>query len=137
MTVGLKWIVSFCIITLVAVGGLFWSPISDFPNTGEFLDEENIVGADVAWILAAAGLVLLMTPGLSFFYGGMVGKKKCNFHNASEFYCVGSDFYSVGSYWLFPFLWRFNRLYHEWGALRNYRQSAELSFFQQSRGFAS
>jgi len=75
MKVGLKWIVSFSMITLVAIGGLFWSPIVDFPNTGEFLSEDNIVGADVAWILAAAGLVLLMTPGLSFFYGGMVGKK--------------------------------------------------------------
>jgi Amt family ammonium transporter len=28
---------------------------------------------DVAWMLTATGLVLLMTPGLSFFYGGMVG----------------------------------------------------------------
>src|SRR5262245_63890190 len=27
---------------------------------------------DVAWMLPATGLVLLMTPGLSFFYGGMV-----------------------------------------------------------------
>ena len=27
---------------------------------------------DIAWMLTAAGLVLLMTPGLSFFYGGMV-----------------------------------------------------------------
>lgn len=75
MRIGLKWIVSFSVITLVAFGGLFWSPIVDFPNTGEFLGEDKIVGADVAWILAAAGLVLLMTPGLSFFYGGMVGRK--------------------------------------------------------------
>lgn len=75
MTLGLKWIVSFAIIALVAIGGLFWSPVVDFPNTGAFLSEDKIVGADVAWILAAAGLVLLMTPGLSFFYGGMVGKK--------------------------------------------------------------
>jgi Amt family ammonium transporter len=75
MKIGLKWIVSFSVITLVAFGGLFWSPVVDLPNTGEFLSEDKIVGADVAWILAAAGLVLLMTPGLSFFYGGMVGKK--------------------------------------------------------------
>ncbi len=33
---------------------------------------DPIVGADVAWMLTATGLVLLMTPGLSFFYGGMV-----------------------------------------------------------------
>jgi Amt family ammonium transporter len=30
---------------------------------------------DVAWMLTATGLVLLMTPGLSFFYGGMVGHR--------------------------------------------------------------
>src|SRR4029079_4192064 len=33
------------------------------------------VAGDVAWMMTAAGLVLLMTPGLSFFYGGMVQKK--------------------------------------------------------------
>ncbi|CAM3056246.1 ammonium transporter [Chryseobacterium flavum] len=75
MKVGLKWIVSFVVIALVACGGLFWTPAVNLPDTGEFLSEDKIVGADVAWILAAAGLVLLMTPGLSFFYGGMVGKK--------------------------------------------------------------
>lgn len=31
--------------------------------------------ADTAFILAAAGLVLLMTPGLALFYGGMVQRK--------------------------------------------------------------
>ena len=31
--------------------------------------------ADVAWMLTATGLVLLMTPGLSFFYGGMVSRR--------------------------------------------------------------
>jgi Amt family ammonium transporter len=30
---------------------------------------------DVAWMLTASGLVLLMTPGLAFFYGGMVQSK--------------------------------------------------------------
>ena len=31
--------------------------------------------ADTAWILASSALVLLMTPGLAFFYGGMVRGK--------------------------------------------------------------
>ncbi len=31
--------------------------------------------ADTAFILAASGLVLLMTPGLALFYGGMVRRK--------------------------------------------------------------
>jgi Amt family ammonium transporter len=30
---------------------------------------------DTAWVLASAGLVMLMTPGLAFFYGGLVRKK--------------------------------------------------------------
>jgi Amt family ammonium transporter len=30
---------------------------------------------NLAWMITAAGLVLLMTPGLSFFYGGMVRPK--------------------------------------------------------------
>jgi Amt family ammonium transporter len=30
---------------------------------------------DTAWILISAALVMLMTPGLAFFYGGMVRKK--------------------------------------------------------------
>jgi Amt family ammonium transporter len=34
-----------------------------------------IVPGDVAWMLTASALVLLMTPGLSFFYGGMVQRK--------------------------------------------------------------
>jgi ammonium transporter, Amt family len=36
-------------------------PIMGTPNTG-----------DTAWMLASSALVLLMTPGLAFFYGGMV-----------------------------------------------------------------
>ena len=34
-----------------------------------------INSGDTAWMLTATGLVLLMTPGLSYFYGGMVGRK--------------------------------------------------------------
>lgn len=30
---------------------------------------------DTAWLLVSTALVLLMTPGLAFFYGGMVGRK--------------------------------------------------------------
>ena len=32
-------------------------------------------GGDTAWILTSAALVLLMTPGLAFFYGGMARAK--------------------------------------------------------------
>ncbi len=35
----------------------------------------NIDSADTAWVLVSAALVLLMTPGLALFYGGMVSSK--------------------------------------------------------------
>jgi Amt family ammonium transporter len=36
---------------------------------------QGINTGDTAWILVCCSLVLLMTPGLAFFYGGMVRKK--------------------------------------------------------------
>ena len=35
----------------------------------------TLSAGDTAWVLAASALVLLMTPGLAFFYGGLVRKK--------------------------------------------------------------
>jgi Amt family ammonium transporter len=47
------------------------------PIFGNGLDMEDVVlnGGDTAWMLASTALVLLMTPGLAFFYGGMVRTK--------------------------------------------------------------
>ena len=39
------------------------------------MDEVVLNGGDTAWMLASTALVLLMTPGLAFFYGGMVRTK--------------------------------------------------------------
>jgi len=35
----------------------------------------TVNSGDTAWVLASAALVMLMTPGLAFFYGGMVRRK--------------------------------------------------------------
>jgi Amt family ammonium transporter len=35
----------------------------------------SINAADTAWVLLSAAMVMLMTPGVAFFYGGMVRKK--------------------------------------------------------------
>ncbi len=37
--------------------------------------DQSINGADTAWVMMSAALVLLMTPGLAIFYGGMVRAK--------------------------------------------------------------
>lgn len=75
MKIEKRWVISFVIISIISVVALFWPEQHSLPKSGTFLSEDHIVGSDVAWILASSGLVLLMTPGLSFFYGGMVGKK--------------------------------------------------------------
>jgi Amt family ammonium transporter len=47
----------------------------------------NIVPADTAWMLMSTALVLLMTPAVGFFYGGLVrGKNALN----TMMMCVGS-----------------------------------------------
>ncbi|WP_130733201.1 ammonium transporter [Flavobacterium sp. J27] len=88
MTLEKRWIASFIIIVIVALASLLWShqtaAISD-----TFLDTTAINFADVAWLLTASCLVLLMTPGLSFFYGGMVGRKNVISTMLKSFICLG------------------------------------------------
>lgn len=69
----LKWIIPF--LTLISFGilAVFWKV--QLPLISNFGQIEDIIPSDVAWLLTSSSLVLLMTPGLSFFYGGMVGKK--------------------------------------------------------------
>jgi len=58
----------FIILVLLVLFGLFNT--SSFPGTGAGIDT-----GDTSWMLVASAFVLLMTPGLAFFYGGMVAKK--------------------------------------------------------------
>lgn len=56
-------------LLLVSVLGLFTN--GTHSNSGQM----SLDSGDTAWILTATGLVLLMTPGLAYFYGGMVSRK--------------------------------------------------------------
>src|SRR5438046_1541240 len=59
----------FLLVVAASIGGVLFRPAPQSPVGGP------INPGDVAWMLTATGLVLLMTPGLSFFYGGMVRTK--------------------------------------------------------------
>jgi Amt family ammonium transporter len=60
----------FIVLALIAIAAIF---VPVLPN---FEDTEGVYnGADITWILIATALVFLMTPGLAFFYGGMVHRK--------------------------------------------------------------
>lgn len=59
----------FLILALLAVLAMF------IPSLPAFNDQGKYSSADIAWILVATALVFIMTPGLAFFYGGMVHRK--------------------------------------------------------------
>ena len=60
------WWVILTLLIIVALLGVF------IPTGIGEQDITHIDSGDTAWMLTATGLVLLMTPGLAFFYGGMV-----------------------------------------------------------------
>jgi ammonium transporter, Amt family len=59
------------------------------PNNPVLTTGAPINGADTAWMITATALVLFMTPGLSFFYGGMVGSKNIISTMLQSFVCMG------------------------------------------------
>ena len=65
----LRQVAPFVILSAVAIASLFATSLPNFDDGGKYN------GADIAWVLVATALVFLMTPGLAFFYGGMVHRK--------------------------------------------------------------
>jgi Amt family ammonium transporter len=68
-----KYILSFFLILV-----LFFGIFSQFVFHETFIPKDKIPyfnSADISWMLVASAMVLIMTPGLGFFYGGMVQKK--------------------------------------------------------------
>ncbi|MBO7124266.1 MAG: ammonium transporter, partial [Bacteroidales bacterium] len=65
-----RWYVFMAILLAITIIGCF---VPAQPEIWTLSDNVNL--ADVAWLLTATIFVLMMTPGLSLFYGGMVRKK--------------------------------------------------------------
>lgn len=59
-----------------------------FPSVPSPEGTAEISAADTAWMLTATALVLIMTPGLAFFYGGMVRKKHVLSTMLQSFICM-------------------------------------------------
>jgi Amt family ammonium transporter len=65
------------------------------PSPGQIVTE-GLNGGDIAWMLAASAMVLLMTPGLAFFYGGMIDMKNIVYTMFQSFIAMGV----VGVLWI-------------------------------------
>jgi Amt family ammonium transporter len=66
-------ILSILVIMLVIAGFLTYLSSSGAVKSNG--DSGNLNPADTAWVSVAAALVMLMTPALGFFYGGLVRQK--------------------------------------------------------------
>lgn len=65
-----KWIVMMAVIVVISVIGVLTPE-----KAGLWEPDTKINYTDVTWMITATIFVLMMTPGLSFFYGGMVRQK--------------------------------------------------------------
>lgn len=65
-----RWMVMMGLLVLISIWGVLTPETLDL-----WLPDEYFNSANVAWMITATIFVLMMTPGLSFFYGGMVGRK--------------------------------------------------------------
>jgi ammonium transporter, Amt family len=67
-----KKVLPFIILVALALVAMFSKPEADYVPAA---DGPQYSAADIAWVLISTALVFLMTPGLAFFYGGMVHRK--------------------------------------------------------------
>jgi len=67
-----KQILPFLLLVAVAIIAMFIKPEADYVPGAT---DPQYSSADIAWVLVSTALVFLMTPGLAFFYGGMVNRK--------------------------------------------------------------
>lgn len=69
-------IMVFSILTIfIFLSALTSALPSPKPLNPNDVDPALLDNGDAAWVLTASAMVLLMTPGVSFFYGGMVDHK--------------------------------------------------------------
>ena len=80
----MKKIVPFGILIIILILTFIYPSHSVVTIAGNKIDS-----GDTAWMLTATALVLLMTPGLAFFYGGMVRKKNVLSTMMQSFVCMG------------------------------------------------
>lgn len=72
--VWLKFTLTFCLpLALLTIVSLLTGPLAQTAGAQAPVTEPpSINTGDTAWMLMSAALVLFMTPGLAFFYGGLV-----------------------------------------------------------------
>jgi len=92
----------------------------------------DINHADTAWMIVASALVLLMTPGLAFFYGGVVSKKNVISTMLQSFIALGV----ISLLWiLFGFSLAFRDTVNGWSIFGNPFQYAFLNNLDSNNSY--
>ena len=68
--IGKREAMPFILLAVLSIAAIF---VPALPNYDDGGTQYN--AADITWVMVATALVFLMTPGLAFFYGGMVHRK--------------------------------------------------------------
>jgi ammonium transporter, Amt family len=84
------WLILFIMFFAALLGVII-------PGSNSSPDDQAIVAGDTAWMLTATAMVLLMTPGLAFFYGGMIQPKNIISTMLQSFIAMGV----VSVLWIF------------------------------------
>lgn len=80
----MKKTIPFALLVIVVILALVFPSVDTVTVAGSKIDS-----GDTAWLLTSTALVLIMTPGLAFFYGGMVNKKNVLSTMLQSFVCMG------------------------------------------------
>ena len=104
------------------VPGVDGNPAAGAPVAPAEAAKVEIGIGDTAWMLVSCALVLLMTPGLAFFYGGLVRSKNM----------LNTIMMSFGAMALMGVLWIFfgySIAFGDGGGLNKFVGSAQYFFF--------
>ncbi|MBG26723.1 MULTISPECIES: ammonium transporter [Croceibacter] len=96
---------NFIILTAIVIISLICSAEYTFIESTNY----SINTGDTAWMIVASAFVLLMTPGLAFFYGGLVNRKNVISTMLQSFVALGV----ISVLWVFiGFSLAFGESYH-------------------------
>jgi ammonium transporter, Amt family len=84
------WIILIVLIASAILGIII-------PGSKSSPDDPSLSAGDTAWMLTATAMVLVMTPGLAFFYGGMIQPKNVISTMLQSFIAMGV----VSILWIF------------------------------------
>jgi Amt family ammonium transporter len=85
------WWIILLVLIFAAILGII------IPGSKSSPDDPALSSGDTAWMLTATAMVLLMTPGLAFFYGGMIQPKNIISTMLQSFIAMGV----VSVLWIF------------------------------------